>query len=162
MLISPINKTFLHIFCRIVVLKDKKISKKAVKLDSFLQFLVQVFLGYVGCFWKINLKETRNSYFCVTSKYHLLMFVSLNIKKRCHKKVSVCFYNLGEKTFKSSSFCNISVMVLFEICQRFKGHFLNEFRVSFNFVKPYHDELSSKAWWIWQHHIPQNIFFWKL
>ena len=28
-----------------------------------------------------------------------------------------------KKTFKSSSFCNISIMVLFEIHQRFKGHF---------------------------------------
>ena len=29
-------------------------------------------------------------------------------------------------------------------------------------MKPYHEELSSKAWSIWQHHTPQNIFFWKL
>ena len=38
-----------------------------------------------------------------------------------------------KKTFKSSSLCNIStsMMVLFEIHQRFKGHFLNELRVSF-------------------------------
>ena len=41
---------------------------------------------------------------------------------------------LLKKTFKSRSFCSIpiSVMVLFEIHQRFKGHFLNKLRVSFN------------------------------
>ena len=31
-----------------------------------------------------------------------------------------------------------------------------------NFVKPYHEELSSKAWSMWPYHLPQNIFFWKL
>ena len=28
-----------------------------------------------------------------------------------------------------------------------------------NFVKQYHEELSSKVWSMWQHRIPQNIFF---
>ena len=37
-----------------------------------------------------------------------------------------------KKTFKNSSFCNISNTALFEIHQRFKGHFLNELRISFN------------------------------
>ena len=45
-----------------------------------------------------NLKETRNSYFCVTPKNPRLMFHE-NIKKHCHKKVNVCFYNLGEENF---------------------------------------------------------------
>ena len=27
-----------------------------------------------------------------------------------------------------------------------------------NFLEPYHEELSGKAWSMWQHHIPQNIF----
>ena len=31
-----------------------------------------------------------------------------------------------------------------------------------NLVKTYHEELPSKAWSMSQHHIPQNIFFWKL
>ena len=31
-----------------------------------------------------------------------------------------------------------------------------------NFVKQCHEELSSKTWSMWEHHIPQNIFFWKL
>ena len=34
----------------------------------------------------------------------------------------------------------------------------NQFK---NFVKLYHEELSNKAWSMWQHHIPQNIFFWQ-
>ena len=40
-----------------------------------------------------------------------------------------------KKTLKSSSFCVIfptSIRVLFEIHQKFKGHFLNKLRVSFN------------------------------
>ena len=56
-----------------------------------------------------------------------------NIKRHCHKKVIVCFYNLGEED-KNSSLLNIfntSIMVLFEINQRFKVHFLNELRVCF-------------------------------
>ena len=44
---------------------------------------------------------------------------------------SILFYS-KKKTFKSSSFCNISnLMVLFEIYQRFQGHLLNELHVSF-------------------------------
>ena len=31
-----------------------------------------------------------------------------------------------------------------------------------NFVKLYCEELSSKEWSMWQHHIHQNVFFWKL
>ena len=31
-----------------------------------------------------------------------------------------------------------------------------------DFVKPYHEDFSSKAWSMWHHHISQNIFFWKL
>ena len=29
-------------------------------------------------------------------------------------------------------------------------------------MQPYHEELSGKAWSMWQHNIPQNIFFRKL
>ena len=29
-------------------------------------------------------------------------------------------------------------------------------------MKPYHEELSCKAWLMWQHHISQKFFFWKL
>ena len=44
----------------------------------------------------------------------------------------------------------------------FLGHddcFKNQFK---NFVKPHHEELSSKAWPMWQLHIPENVFFRKL
>ena len=54
------------------------------------------------------------------------------IKKHCHKKVIVSFYNLGEKKLlKVVAFVTFptSTMVLYEIHQRFKGHVLNEFRV---------------------------------
>ena len=43
------------------------------------------------------LKQMRNSYFCVTPKNHRsIFFLMENIKKHCHKKVIVCFYNFGE------------------------------------------------------------------
>ena len=41
-------------FYRFVVLKYKKISKKAVKFASFLQCSVHVFLGHDGCILKID------------------------------------------------------------------------------------------------------------
>ena len=47
----------------------------------------------------------------------------------------MCFFNLGEeKILKVAGFVIFptSIMVLFEMHQRFKGHFLNELRVSFN------------------------------
>ena len=49
-------------------------------------------------------------------------------------KKSVCFYKLGVKNLKVAVFVIFptSIMVLFEIHQRFKGHFLNELRISFN------------------------------
>ena len=46
-----------------------------------------------------TLKKTRNSYFCVTPKIIDQCLSHENIKKQCHKKVTVCFYNLGEENF---------------------------------------------------------------
>ena len=49
------------------------------------------------------------------------------------KKVIVSFYNLGEENItKVGAFVMFptSIIVLFEIYQRFKGHFLNECGVS--------------------------------
>ena len=39
----------------LLFLSYKKISKKAVKLGRFYQCWVDIFLGHVGCVWKINL-----------------------------------------------------------------------------------------------------------
>ena len=82
----------------------------------------------------INFKGHAQFMFCVAPKNHWLMFVSWNIKKHSHKKVIVCFFNLGEELLKVAAVVIFptSIMVLFEIYQRFKGHFLNELRVSFN------------------------------
>ena len=41
-------------------LRYKKILKKAVKLGSFLQYSVHIFLGHDGYFWKINLRILWN------------------------------------------------------------------------------------------------------
>ena len=56
------------------------------------------------------------------------------IKKHCHKKVTVYFYNFGEENLKAAAFVKfpICMMILYEIYQRLKGHFSNELRVSFN------------------------------
>ena len=56
------------------------------KYISFFQILWRLKSGFS---LKYTLKETRNSYFCVTPKNHWLMFVFW--KKHCHKKVVVCF-----------------------------------------------------------------------
>ena len=41
-------------------LRYEKISKKAVKLGSFVQYSVHVFLGHEGCVWKINIRILWN------------------------------------------------------------------------------------------------------
>ena len=47
---STINKTF-HTCCtELLFLRYKKISKKAVKIDGFLQCSVHIFLGHDKCF----------------------------------------------------------------------------------------------------------------
>ena len=57
------------------------------------------------------------------------------LKKHCpHKNIIVCFYNLDEEIFKKLQllqFFQLAIIVLFEIHQRFKGHFFKELRVSF-------------------------------
>ena len=52
-----INKTFYKCSTELLFLTYKKISKKAVKLDSFLQCSVNIFLGRV---WKIDLRILWN------------------------------------------------------------------------------------------------------
>ena len=44
------------LFTKSLLLRYKKIFKKAVKIGSFLQYWVHIFLGHAGCFWKINLR----------------------------------------------------------------------------------------------------------
>ena len=83
---STINKTFYTCFTEPLFLTYKNISKKAVKLGSFLQCSVYIFQGHVGRVLKIKFK---------------------------------------------------------------------------NFVKPYHEELLSKAWTMWERHIPPKHFVWK-
>ena len=46
---SIINKTFYTCSTESLFLRYKKISKKAVKLDSFPQGSVHIFLGHDGC-----------------------------------------------------------------------------------------------------------------
>ena len=59
------------------------------------------------------------------------------LKALSQKKRIVCFFNLGEENLKvaASVIFPTSIMVLFEIHQRFNDHFLNELRVSFNISK---------------------------
>ena len=53
---STINETFYICSMESLFLRYKKISKKAVKLDSFLQCSVHIFVGHDCCFLKINLR----------------------------------------------------------------------------------------------------------
>ena len=57
---STTNKTFYICFTESFFLRYKKISKKAMKLGSFLQWSVHIFLGNDGYFWKINLRILWN------------------------------------------------------------------------------------------------------
>ena len=47
---STFNKTFYTCLTELLFLRYKQISKKAVKLGSFLQCSVHTFLGHDGCF----------------------------------------------------------------------------------------------------------------
>ena len=80
----------------------------------------------------VGLKEMCNCYFCVNPKNVCLM---KKIKKHCYKKGTCDLLQLwcGE-LLKVVAFVKlqISIMILFKINQRFKGHFLNELRFSFN------------------------------
>ena len=65
------------------------------------------------------------------------------LKNTGTKKVIMYLYNLGEENFLEVAAFVIfptSIMVLFEIHQRFKGHFLNELRVSISV--PYCQKIS--------------------
>ena len=57
---SSINKIVYTCSTESLFLRYKKISKKAVKLGSFLQCSVHIFLGHDGCIWKINLRLLWN------------------------------------------------------------------------------------------------------
>ena len=47
----------------------------------------------------MSLKETGNSYFYVTPKIIVNVCLMKSLKSTVTKKVSVCFYNLGEENF---------------------------------------------------------------
>ena len=51
-----ISKTFYTCSTQSLFLRYEKVSKKAVKLGSFLNCLVPTFLGHEGCLSKINLR----------------------------------------------------------------------------------------------------------
>ena len=56
---GTISKTFHTYSTESLFLRYKKICKKAVKLGSFLQCLVHIFLGHNGFLWKLNLRILR-------------------------------------------------------------------------------------------------------
>ena len=47
---NTVKKTFYTCSTESLFLRYKKISKKAIKLGSFLQCSVHIFLGHDGCF----------------------------------------------------------------------------------------------------------------
>ena len=62
------------------------------------------------------------------------------LKSTVTKKVIVCFYCLDEKKILKVPFVKYptTIMVLFEIHQRFKGYFLKGLRVSFKVIEKPH------------------------
>ena len=76
--------------------------------------------NFISILFNSFLKETHDSYFCVTppppppppsppQKNHRLMFVSWKQSNALSQKKWLCvFITYVKKTFKSSSFCNIS------------------------------------------------------
>ena len=101
------------------------------------------------------LKETRSSYFCLTPKNHRLMLVSWKkLKSTVTKKKVIVFLKLWwRKLLKVAAFVTfpLSIMVFFEIHQRFKGHFLNKLRISFKSnrcLKNVIHQIDSKNEWL--------------
>ena len=59
---STVNKTFCTCSTESLFLRYKQISKKAIKLGSFFQCSVHIFLGHDGSAWQINLRVLRNHF----------------------------------------------------------------------------------------------------
>ena len=57
---STISKTFYTCSPESLLLSYMKISKKTVKLGSFLQFSAHIFVGHNGCVWKSNVGTLWN------------------------------------------------------------------------------------------------------
>ena len=57
---TTINKTFYTCSIKSLLLRNKKISKKAVKIGGFPQCSVHIFLRHDDCFWKISLRILWN------------------------------------------------------------------------------------------------------
>ena len=67
------------------------LPKKNLNFKTIIKMLICYVFGFF-------IKESHNSSFGVTPKNHQLICLSQkNIKNHCHKKVIVCFYNLGEE-----------------------------------------------------------------
>ena len=78
--------------------------------------------------------NTQFIFLCNSPKSSVNVCLMEILKSTVTKKVIVWFYNLGEENIlnvATSVVFPTPIMVLFEIHQRFKGHFLNELRVSF-------------------------------
>ena len=67
-------------------------------------------------------------FLCNLQKSLLNFCLIMILKSTVTKKVIMGFNNLGEENFLTS------IIVLFEIHQRFKGHFLNELCISFKWL----------------------------
>ena len=101
--------------------------------------VLNIFARFIEKYQNIRdavLKGNAQFIFLCNSQNHRLMFFSWKmLKSTVTKKVIVCGENFRWRKFlKLATYVILptSIMPLFEICQRFKGHFLNELRVSFN------------------------------
>ena len=103
---------------------EEVVFSKISKFSQRITILEHSFSKIVG------LKEKYNSNFCVAPKN-----LGKTTKKLCHKRSDCALLQLWwSEVLKVAAFVRfpICIMDLFEIYQRFKVHFLNELRVSFN------------------------------
>ena len=106
------------------VLEEVAFSK-ILKFSQKISILEYSFSKVVG------LKKKCNTNFCVAPKNRLVKIT----KKVCHKRSNCALLQLWwSEVLKVAAFVTfpICIMVLFEIYQSFKGHFLKKLRVSFN------------------------------
>ena len=75
----------------------------------------------------------------------LYMFYKMIVFKR---------YKYFQKSYQVGSVLQYSVYILLRWCMLLKIWFKN-------FVKPYHEEIPSKSWWMWQHHYFPKHFLLK-
>ena len=93
------------------------------------------------------------TFFCLGNKWiaHLTQLFTHVLRNRCTKSIRKLLKNLSSLVV----FLMFSTHILRAWWLRLKNLFKN-------FAEPCYEEHSCNVWSVWQHHIPRNIFSWKL